>query len=147
MKTPVCLDESIARPRDLSRALAYPDLRCYALKVAKFGGIQPALDFLTLARERGITVWMGGMYDTGVSKRMHAAFETLEGVVAPGDIGATARYFATDVTDPPHTVERGLVTLNRAGNEHGLGCDLNRSALAKATVDRIVIGCHPERRP
>ncbi|WP_080800784.1 o-succinylbenzoate synthase [Arabiibacter massiliensis] len=140
MKTPVCLDESIARPRDLSRALAYPELRCYAVKAAKFGGIQPTLDFLALARERGFDVWMGGMYDTGVSKRMHAAFETLEGVSAPGDIGATARYFSSDVTDPPHTAERGHVTLNRAGHEHGLGCDLNRSTLANVTVDRIVIG-------
>lgn len=140
MKTPVCLDESIARPRDLPRALAHPELRCYVVKAAKFGGVQPTLDFLAQARERGIDVWMGGMYDTGVSKRMHAAFETLEGVTAPGDIGATARYFAADVTDPPHTAERGLVTLNRAGHEHGLGCDLNRAVLASVTVDRIVIG-------
>lgn len=140
LRTPICLDESIARPADLSRALTHPELRCYAVKAAKFGGIQPTLDFLALARERGIDVWMGGMYDTGISKRMHAAFETLPQVKAPGDIGATARYFATDVTDPPHTVERGLVTLNRENHSAGLGCDLNRPALASVLVDRLVIG-------
>lgn len=139
LRTPLCLDESIARPADLPRALAHPELRCYAVKVAKFGGIQPTLDFLATARERGISVWMGGMYDTGISKRMHAAFETLPQVKAPGDIGSTARYFASDIADPPYTAERGLVTLNRAGYEHGLGCALNRAVLSTVQTDRITI--------
>lgn len=140
MRTPVCLDESIARPRDLVSALGHADLRCYAVKIGKFGGVQPTLEFIRTARERGLEVWMGGMYETGVSKRLHAAFETLPAVRAPGDIGATTRYFASDVTDPPHTVERGFVTLNRAGNEHGLGCRLNRSTLANVLVERMDIG-------
>ncbi|OUO89535.1 o-succinylbenzoate synthase [Gordonibacter sp. An230] len=139
LRTPVCLDESIVRARDLARALAHPELRCYAVKAAKFGGVQPTLDFLAVARERGIDVWMGGMYDTGVSKRLHAALGTLPQVKAPGDIGSTARYFSQDVTDPPYTAERGFVTLNRMGHEHGLGCDLNRAVLARVLVDRIVI--------
>lgn len=139
LKTPLCLDESIERPRDLIRALQQPDLRCYALKIAKFGGVQPALEFVHLARMRGFMVWMGGMYDTGISKRLHAAFETLPGINAPGDIGATGRYFGCDVTDPPYTVERGLVTINRIGHEYGLGCDLNRSALAEVLIERIVV--------
>ena len=139
LRTPICLDESIARPDDLSRALAHPELRCYALKLGKFGGVQPALEFLRLAQARGIDVWMGGMYDTGVSKRLHAAFETLPAVRASGDIGATARYFSCDITDPPHTVERGMVTLNREGHGCGLGCELNRSALDNALIERVII--------
>ncbi|WP_101720889.1 o-succinylbenzoate synthase [Eggerthella timonensis] len=139
LRTPICLDESIVRPDDLSRALAHPELRCYALKLGKCGGVQPALDFVRLAQARGIDVWMGGMYDTGVSKRLHAAFETLHAVRAPGDIGDTARYFSCDITDPPHTAERGMVTLNREGHAAGLGCDLNRSALENVLVERIVI--------
>ena len=145
LHTPICLDESIARPADLARALQHPELGCYALKIAKMGGVQPALDFLRLAQVRGLGVWMGGMYDTGVSKRLHAAFETLPGIDAPGDVGATARYFAVDITDPPYTAERGRVTLNRTGHPHGLGCDLNRSSLADVLVDRTVI--ERQRRP
>lgn len=139
LRTPICLDESVVRPDDLSRALAHPELRCYALKLGKCGGVQPGLDFVRLAQTRGIDVWMGGMYDTGVSKRLHAAFETLHAVRAPGDIGDTARYFSCDITDPPHTAERGMVTLNREGHAAGLGCDLNRSALENVLVERIVI--------
>lgn len=139
MKTPLCLDESIARPQDLARALRHTELRCYALKIAKWGGVQPTLDFIRFARNRGFTVWMGGMYDTGISKRLHAAFETLPGIDTPGDIGSTTRYFECDVTVPPYTAELGLVTLNRVNHPYGLGCELNRPALESVLVDRIVI--------
>ncbi len=139
MRTPICLDESILNPQDAKRALSYPELRCFAVKVGKWGGVQNAIEFIREAHERGINVWMGGMYDTGISKRMHAAFETLPGVNAPGDISSTSRYFTTDVTTPPHTVERGYVTLNRDGYSAGLGCVLDRSALSKVVIDRIDI--------
>ena len=136
IKTPVCLDESIVSARDLACALKHPELKCFALKIGKFGGIEPALQFVHMAQARGMRVWMGGMYDTGVSRRMHAAFETLSGVSDAGDIGATSRYFDTDVTNPPYTVERGQVTLTRRGHEFGLGCELDRAALSHVLIDQ-----------
>lgn len=136
IKTPVCLDESIVSARDLARVLKHPELKCFALKIGKFGGIEPALQFVHMAQARGMRVWMGGMYDTGVSRRMHAAFGTLSGVSDAGDIGATSRYFDTDVTNPPYTVERGQVTLTRRGHEFGLGCELDRAALSHVLIDQ-----------
>ena len=136
IKTPVCLDESIVSARDLARVLKHPELKCFALKIGKFGGIEPALQFVHMAQARGMRVWMGGMYDTGVSRRMHAAFETLSGVSDAGDIGATSRYFDADVTNPPYTVERGQVTLTRRGHEFGLGCELDRAALSHVLIDQ-----------
>ena len=136
IKTPVCLDESIVSARDLARVLKHPELKCFALKIGKFGGIEPALQFVHMAQARGMRVWMGGMYDTGVSRRMHAAFETLSGVSDAGDIGATSRYFDTDVTNPPYTVERGQVTLTRRGHEFGFGCELDRAALSHVLIDQ-----------
>ncbi len=137
--TPVCLDESFVNAREAYEALSHPELRCFAVKVAKFGGVEPALRFICEARRRNREVWMGGMYDTGISKRMHAAFGALPQVVMPGDIGSTSRYFDVDVTEPPYTAERGIVTLNRAGHETGLGCDLCREALAAVETERIEI--------
>ena len=139
MSTPICLDESIVKPGDAARALRYPDLRCYALKIAKWGGVQPALEFAAAAMERGCTVWMGGMYDTGISKRLHAAFETLPGIDAPGDIGATSRYFPVDICDPVYEAPGGLITLNPAGHRHGIGCELDRDALEKVLVRSVTI--------
>ena len=137
LNTPICLDESITTPDDLKRALLHPELRCYVVKIGKLGGVEPALEFLREARRRGLTVWMGGMYDTGISKRLHAAFQTLPGIDAPGDIGATSRYFSCDVTEPPYEVKDGKVTLNGSGHEAGLGCELNREALSKVLVAKF----------
>lgn len=140
MHTPVCLDESLTNGADVQHALSFPALTCYALKIAKLGGVQPALNFVQEARNRGITVWMGGMYDTGISKRLHAAFQTLPGVADAGDLGATARYFATDVTEPPYAAPAGVITLNAPGHEYGLGCGLNRAALESVRTECVVIG-------
>lgn len=139
MKTPICLDESLVKPGDAARALRFPELRCFALKIAKWGGVQPALEFAAAALERGCTVWMGGMYDTGISKRLHAAFEVLPGIDAPGDIGSSSRYFPVDVCDPPYEVSDGLVQLNPAGHACGIGCDLNRDALKEVLVRSVTI--------
>ena len=84
---PVCLDESVVTAEDMEHALSFDNLRCFSLKIAKFGGIQPTLDFYRLLRESGKTAWMGGMFDTGVSKRMHAAFCTCRGWICRGRLG------------------------------------------------------------
>ena len=139
LKTPICVDESFVDAAGAYEMLLFPELRCVALKLGKMGGIQPALEYLCKAQEMGCAVWMGGMYDTGISKRAHAAFQTLPGIDVPGDIGATARYFNVDVTRPVYGVERGCVALNERGHEFGLGCSLDVQALAKVLVNRLVI--------
>ena len=139
LRTPICLDESIVKPGDAARALRFPELRCFALKIAKWGGVQPALEFAAAALERGCTVWMGGMYDTGVSKRLHAAFETLPGIDAPGDIGSTSRYFPVDVCDPPYETDGGLVRLNPSGHPCGIGCELDHDALKEVLVRSVTV--------
>lgn len=134
MTTAICLDESLQTPRDYLRALDLPNLRCFTLKIAKLGGIQPALAFYRYAHQVGIDIWMGGMFETSVSKRMHAAFETLPGIDLPGDLSETARYFHQDIARPELTVERGSILLNSAGHEYGLGCELDYQALEKVLV-------------
>ncbi len=140
LATPICLDESFVNGEEAARALAYPELRCVTVKIGKFGGIQRALEFTCRAQALGREVWMGGMYDTGISRRVHAAFQTLPGIIMPGDIGGTGRYFPTDVTTPAYGVDRGHITLNGAGRRVGIGCDLNRDALAKVLVKRVSYG-------
>ena len=139
LSTPICLDESFSCAAEAYEALEHPELRCFAIKIGKFGGVSGALDFVRTAQTRGARVWMGGMYDTGISKRLHAAFQMLPGIDVPGDIGATSRYFSTDVCDPPYEVTRGNVTLNTEGNAYGLGCVLCRPALANVQVNQFEI--------
>ena len=139
VRVPICLDESFASYDDLRLALAFPQLRWYAVKIAKFGGVGPALSFCEWAQRHGVSVWMGGMYDTGVSKRLHAAFETLPCCAVPGDLSDSARYFPRDVARPTFVLQRGHVELNGDGFEHGLGCVLDEAALARITVEKFAL--------
>lgn len=127
---PICVDESFLNAEEAERMFAYPELRCAMVKIGKFGGIQRSLEFVHHALSEGREVCMSGMYDTGVSRFAHAAFQTLPGVVIPGDLGATARYFDADLTVPAYEAPQGIITLNAPGHEHGIGCDLEPQALA-----------------
>ena len=128
--TPICVDESFLNAEEAERMFAYPELRCAMVKIGKFGGIQRSLEFVHHALSEGREVCMSGMYDTGISRFAHAAFQTLPGVVIPGDLGATARYFDADLTVPAYEAPQGIITLNASGHEHGIGCDLEPQALA-----------------
>lgn len=136
---PICLDESWTDAHELRRIVTnHPDLRCVAMKIGKFGGVQPALDFYYWARERGVAVWMGGMYDTGISKRLHAAFATLPGMLVPGDISSSSRYFDTEITTPPLTLERGMLEINPPEQAVGLGCALHQETIDELAVEHRV---------
>lgn len=137
--TPVCLDESVVTAQDMTAAMAFSNLRCYTVKISKFGGIQPALDFCQWASEYNIDVWMGGMFDTGVSKRMHAAFETLPTVTMIGDISDYTFYFNQDSCVPATVLDQGMLTLNQSGYEAGLGCKLNDDYLKSILIDQAFI--------
>ncbi len=139
LKTPICLDESVVTAADMEHAMSFTNLRCYAVKLSKFGGVQPALDFCTWARDNNIQVWMGGMFDTGVSKRLHAAFETLSWVNLSGDISDYHEYFEDDCGFPPLLMDEGNLLLNEEGYEAGLGCVLNKSYLKKCKIDEICL--------
>ena len=130
----VCLDESWTNGEELREILdAHPELRCVSLKIGKFGGVTAALDFHKWARERGIEAWPGGMYETGISKRLHAAFGLLPGVNLPGDINDSSRYFTVDICLPPFELSGGLMVVNNTDHPTGLGCSLNESVLANVT--------------
>lgn len=139
MKTPVCLDESVVTAKDMEEAMGFDELKCYALKIAKFGGIQPTLDFYHWLREQGKMPWMGGMFDTGVSKRAHAAFATLPGMDLPADVSDYSEYFDHDTAVPALELENGELVLNTVDHRAGLGCVLDKEYLQSVLVDEIEI--------
>ncbi len=131
LATPLCADDSYRNANDANRVLAFNDIHCVSVKVAKFGGIQPTLEFIAMAKRLGKVVFMGGMHETGIGRRVSAAFETLPGIVFPGDIGSISRYFKADITYPPYEANEGLITLNGEGFSFGLGCMLNESVVSQ----------------
>lgn len=139
LKTMVCLDESVVTASDMEAAMELENLRCYALKISKFGGIQPALDFYEWVRSQGKTVWMGGMFDTGVSKRMHAAFATLPGMELQPDVSDYSAYFNHDTAIPPLELMQGELVLNTPKHPVGLGCILDKEYLRSIAFDEVTV--------
>src|SRR6476620_5218080 len=137
IKTPICLDESIKTPADAKHAFALKACRIVNVKLGRVGGHAPAKQVETIARESGIPAWCGGMLESGIGRAHNIAMATLAGFTLPGDISASARYFAEDVIDPPVTVSpQGTIT---APTAPGIGFAVDEARLEALTVRRAEI--------
>ena len=110
MSTPVCLDESITSPRVAATALRLGACSVINIKPARVGGYLAARAVHDLCAAQGIPVWCGGMLETGVGRAANLALAALENFTLPGDISATARYYAQDIT-PPFVLEEGHIAV------------------------------------
>lgn len=139
MATPLAVDESYLDAGAAERVLQFVDLRLICVKVARFGGVEAALDFVVQAQAQGREVVVGAPFDTGVMKRLTAAFETLPGIITPGDIDAPTRVYQADITWPTYGISRGYLVLNGSEHESGLGCELDEDALSEFLLKRTTI--------
>lgn len=100
LETPICLDESIHRPDDARHAIELKACRIINMKVGRVGGLSNALIIHDLAREAGIPMWCGGMFESGVGRATNLALASLPNFTMHSDISATDRYYKSDVTRP-----------------------------------------------
>ncbi len=108
METSICLDESIRNRRDALAAIDMDSCRIINIKVGRVGGFSEAIAVHNSAAERGVPVWCGGMLETGIGRAQNIALSSLPNFTLPGDVSASARYWAEDIIEPE-------VTVNRAG--------------------------------
>jgi o-succinylbenzoate synthase len=104
LQTPICLDESIRNRRDALASIEMESCRIINIKLGRVGGFSEAIAVHNAAQERGIPVWCGGMLETGVGRAHNIALSTLENFTLPGDVSASARYWAEDIVEPEITV-------------------------------------------
>jgi O-succinylbenzoate synthase len=104
MNTPICLDESIRNRRDALAAIEMESCRIINIKLGRVGGFSEAIAVHNAAQERGIPVWCGGMLESGIGRAHNIALSTLENFRLPGDVSASARYWAEDIIEPEVTV-------------------------------------------
>jgi len=132
IKTPVCLDESIKTPADVTHAINLGACKIINVKLGRVGGHTQAKQVEAIARERNIPIWCGGMLESGIGRAHNIAMATLAGFTFPGDVSASARYWAEDIIEPPVTVtSRGTIV---APNEPGIGFEINRERIDQLTV-------------
>ncbi len=104
LDTPICLDESIHNRRDALAAIEMESCKIINIKLGRVGGFSEAIAVHNAAQERGIPVWCGGMLESGIGRSHNIALSTLENFTLPGDVSASARYWAEDIIEPAVTV-------------------------------------------
>jgi O-succinylbenzoate synthase len=132
IETPVCLDESVRSAEDARKAVEMGSCRIINVKLGRVGGYAEALKIDEYCRRHGIPLWCGGMLESGIGRAHNIAMSSLAGFTLPGDVSASKRYFQEDTILPPVTVSsEGTIPIPRAP---GIGFDLNRERIRKATV-------------
>jgi O-succinylbenzoate synthase len=119
IKTPVCLDESITSFDSARGALDLNACSIINIKPGRVGGYLEAKKIHDLCLSRGVPVWCGGMLETGIGRAANLALAALPGFTLPGDISASARYFARDITHP-FVIENGHIAVP---NTVGIGVE------------------------
>ncbi|WP_062307331.1 o-succinylbenzoate synthase [Alicyclobacillus sendaiensis] len=138
LRTPICLDESIRTVRELKLAARLGAARVLNVKPGRLGGFQATLDVLHLAREAGMSAWVGGMYETGVGRVHGLIVASLPVMRYATDLGPSDRYFEQDVLKAPIVfAEPGMITVPQcAGVADWVDLDaVRRFSTATWTVD------------
>ena len=137
LETPICLDESIRNRRDALAAIAMESCRFINIKLGRVGGFSEAIAVHNAAQERGIPVWCGGMLESGIGRSHNIALSTLENFTLPGDVSASARYWAEDIIEPEVTVsKKGEIVVP---DTPGRGYEVRADVIEKLTVRKETI--------
>jgi O-succinylbenzoate synthase len=106
IRTPICLDESIHHAEDARKAIAIGAMKIVNIKAGRVGGLAEAIRVHDVCRDNGVPVWCGGMLEMGIGRAHNVHLATLAGFTLPGDVAASARYFATEIIGEPFVVEK-----------------------------------------
>jgi O-succinylbenzoate synthase len=135
--TPICLDESILSPRHARQALEMRACRIINIKAGRVGGLSQAIAIHDVCQEQGVPVWCGGMLETGVGRAANLALASLPGFILPGDISASDRYYAEDITEQRFLLNPdSTITVP---SEIGLGVTIDKQALKRATLESLTL--------
>ncbi len=134
IKTKICLDESITKFRDAKQAIEIDACRIINIKLGRVGGHSEAKIIQDYAAKNNIPVWCGGMLEAGIGRTHNIAMSTLAGFTLPGDVSASARYWAEDIIEPEVTVSsNGTI---KAPTEAGIGFDVKTDLIEKLSIRR-----------
>jgi O-succinylbenzoate synthase len=135
IETPICLDESLQTPQLAEAAILSGACRIINIKPGRVGGHGQGRRMHDVAGRYGCPVWHGGMLESGIGRAHNIHLSTLPGFTLPGDIAASARYFAPDLIDPEIRVRAdGTIAVPRGP---GLGVTVVPDRVEAATIERL----------
>ena len=132
ISTPVCLDEAIRSVDHIRSALALRAAHIINIKPARVGGYIAAIEAHDVCLAAGIPVWCGGMLETGIGRAANLALASLGGFTLPGDISATKRYWARDITAPFDLVDGKI----QVPTGLGFGVEVDTEYVEELTFER-----------
>jgi len=136
--TPICLDESITSTEATRLALSLGSCSIVNIKPGRVGGYLEARRIHDLCVARGVPVWCGGMFETGLGRAANLALAALPGFTMPSDISESSRYFERDITDPFVLAPDGTIGVP-SGPGIGVAPDPDRLAEVTMSVERFTI--------
>ncbi len=99
------------------------------------GGYLEARRAHDVAQALDTPVWCGGMLETGLGRAANLALAALPNFTLPGDISASARYYAEDVTEP-FTLENGQIAVPTGP---GLGVSIRTEVIKDLLTSRTTV--------
>jgi O-succinylbenzoate synthase len=130
IKTPVCLDESVTSARAAADVIALGACQIINVKPGRVGGYLEARKIAAVAAANGVPVWCGGMLETGIGRGANAALAACPEFTIVGDVSASDRFYARDIT-PPFVLEDGYI---RVPTGPGVGPEVLPDVLEDVTV-------------
>ncbi|MCP2518934.1 o-succinylbenzoate synthase [Candidatus Aminicenantes bacterium AC-708-M15] len=100
LRTPICLDESIASYQDAEQAFKIGSYRIINIKVGRVGGVIEAKKIHDFCMKNSIPVWCGGMLESGIGRAHNIHLASLPNFKLPNDISASKRYYSQDIIEP-----------------------------------------------
>ena len=128
--TPVCLDESVTSARAAADAIALGACQVINIKPGRVGGYLEARRIAAVAAASGLAVWCGGMLETGIGRGANAALAACPEFTLPGDVSASGRFYARDLTEP-FVLDDGHI---RVPTGPGIGVDVIPDLLDEFTT-------------
>lgn len=136
LATPIALDESASSVEAIRRIIELHGALALSVKPGRLGGHSAALAAYKLARDSGLSLWIGGMLETGVGRAHNLALASLPGFDLPGDMGPSAEYWERDVITQPLEMVAGHIGVPTGP---GIGVDVDTEYLMRATLRRHVV--------
>ena len=100
IRTPVCLDESIASVRHAEKAIELASCRYVNIKPGRVGGLTNAIRIHDICQSTGVPCWVGGMLESAVGVAQCISLAMLDNFTYPADIFPSSRYYVQDLAEP-----------------------------------------------
>jgi O-succinylbenzoate synthase len=132
--TPICLDESIHTGEDARKAIEIGATKVINIKAGRVGGLASAKRVHDACAARDVPVWCGGMLEMGIGRAHNVHLASLPNFRVPGDVSASARYFATEIIGEPFTVEKDGTM--KVPTKPGIGVTVLEDVIRKLAIQR-----------